>query len=322
MNNITIGQYIPGKSWIYRLDPRMKIVLTILLMVVVFLLPTLYSVAIALGLFFVMFLTTGIPLMKMIKGLKPIIFLVLFTFVLQVIYNKEGKLLQTFTFNFGLYQLLGILGITIFYFLTKKLIPFKLTYMLLYLFGIFAIQYFLKIDSFHWKTYRLNVYEEGVSRGFFVFFRVIIMIGITSLLTFTTMTTDINHGISSVLSPLKLIKVPVSVIAMMLSLTLRFIPTLLDETNKIMKAQASRGVDFSEGKLKDKVTQIISLLIPMFVISIRRAEDLSNAMIVRGYEIDAPRTQIDILKLRVIDYIALIVTFSLMGLTIWYKIVV
>lgn len=320
MNNITIGQYVPGKSWIYKMDPRMKIILTFFLMVIIFLLPTVYSVAIALGLFLIMFLTTGIPLMKMIKGLKPVMFLVIFTFVLQLIYNKEGKLLKTVEFTFGLYQLLSIIGITVFYIFTKKYIPFKMIYMLLFFFAIFAVQYLLNIDKFEWFNYHLRIYEKGIERGLFVFFRVIVMIGITSLLTFTTMTTDINNGISSVLKPLKIIKVPVGVIAMMLSLTLRFIPTLLDETNKIMKAQASRGVDFNEGRLKDKVTQIISLLVPMFVISIRRAEDLSNAMIARGYEIDAPRTQLDLLKLRLVDYSALVVTILLLAGTIYYRI--
>ena len=106
---------------------------------------------------------------------------------------------------------------------------------------------------------------------------------------------------------------------MLVSLTLRFIPTLLMESKKIMNAQASRGVDFQEGKLKDKVVQIISLLIPMFVISFKRAEDLSNAMETRGYIIGAKRTKLDELKLRWRDYVAIFISLALLALVIWSR---
>jgi energy-coupling factor transport system permease protein len=143
------------------------------------------------------------------------------------------------------------------------------------------------------------------------------MISITQILTLTTMSTDINNGLEWILSPLKLFKIPVGVFAMLISLTLRFIPTLLSESKKIMAAQASRGVDFNEGSLKDKVNQIISLLIPMFVISFKRAEDLSNAMEARGYIIGAKRTKLDELKLRWRDYLCLLIVIALFGLVIW-----
>ncbi len=128
---------------------------------------------------------------------------------------------------------------------------------------------------------------------------------------------DINQGLEWLLSPLKLFKIPVGIFAMLVSLTLRFIPTLMSESKKIMNAQASRGVDFNEGSLKDKVNQIISLLIPMFVISFKRAEDLSNAMEARGYIIGAKRTKLDELKLRWRDYLALTIVLALFGLVIW-----
>ncbi|MCR5705804.1 MAG: hypothetical protein K6G48_03215, partial [Acholeplasmatales bacterium] len=104
MDNITIGEYVPGSSWIYKMDPRMKIILTFISMVVIFLLPTLASVAIALGVFFLIFITTRIPIIKMLKGLKPILYLVLFSFILQLIYTKTGKLLYTFDFSFNFYN--------------------------------------------------------------------------------------------------------------------------------------------------------------------------------------------------------------------------
>lgn len=134
------------------------------------------------------------------------------------------------------------------------------------------------------------------------------------------MTTDLNYGIEALLKPLKVIKVPVDIIAMMLSLTLRYIPTLLGETEKIMKAQASRGVDFKESKFKDKVIQIISLLIPVFVISFKRAEDLGNAMEVRGYVIGQKRTKIDQYSIGFVDVFSLMMSFVFLGLIIFLRV--
>ena len=145
------------------------------------------------------------------------------------------------------------------------------------------------------------------------------MIGITSLLTLSTMTTDINNGLEGILSPLKLLHINVGVFSMLISLTLRFIPTLIEESRKIMKAQASRGVDFEEGKLKDKIKQIISLLIPMFVISFKRADELSNAMEARGYVIGEKRTKLDELKLKWRDCLCLVITAGLIGLVSWSR---
>ena len=290
MNNITIGQYVPGNSWIYKLDPRTKILLTMLLIVIIFLIPTLEGMLIALGIFLIIFLSTRVSIVRIIRGLKGVIFLLTFTFALQLIYNKEGVILYSFNMQIGLFNLLIILGILVFYFLTKKFIKFKLIYTFLMLAGVFAILWLVKFDTMVWSNFNFDVYDVGLKNASFIFIRIFMMIGITSLLTVSTMSTDINNGLEWVLSPLKIIKVPVSVLSMTISLTLRFIPTLYEETRKIMNAQASRGVDFQEGKLKDKVTQIISLLVPMFVVSFKRAEDLSNAMEARGYVIGAKRT--------------------------------
>ncbi len=308
MNSITIGQYIPGDSWLHKLDPRLKICLVILWMVLIFIIPNIYGMLIALGFYIVLFFTTGLPFKRILKGLKPIIFLLIFTFVLQVIYTKDGTLLKTIDFQFGLYQLLMIIGLFVFYFLTKRFIILHMLYFILFIAGIFALQLF-HFDNYAWASYSLNIYTGGLERGSFVFIRIVLMVGLTSLLTFSTMSIDINNGLQSILSPLAYIKVPVGVFAMIFSLTLRFIPLLFDETNKILKAQASRGVEFSEGKLKDKVTQIISLLIPMIVVSFNKADDLANAMETRGYIVGAKRTRLDKLKFALRDYVAL--TFSL-----------
>lgn len=317
MNNIAIGQYVPGTSWIYKLDPRTKVLLAILLIVVIFLIPSLYGMLIALGVFLVLFLSTRVSIIRVIRGLKPILFLLAFTFILQLIYNREGALLYTFSMQIGLYQLLIILGILLFYLFTRKYMKLKLIYTLCMAVSIFMVLWYAKFDQFVWADFNFDIFESGLENATFVFVRIFMMIGITSLLTLSTMSTDINNGLEWILAPLKLIKIPVSVFSMTIALTLRFIPTLYEESRKIMNAQASRGVDFQEGRLKDKVTQIISLLIPMFVISFRRAEDLSNAMEARGYVIGAKRTRVDELKFRWLDYTAFIICLGFLGLAIW-----
>lgn len=322
MNNITFGQYIPGDSWIYKLDPRLKIILTILYIVLIFLLPNLISMAIGLGLFVLIFISTRISIFKWLKSMKPVMFLLLFTIILQLVYSSSdnSKLLYSFDMQIGLYSFLIMLAIVIVYFCTKKFMPFKFIYLLLCLGGIFSILWLVKFDNLIWSNFTFNLYQKGLENALFIFIRIILMIGVTALLTFSTMSTDINNGLEAVLSPLKLIKIPVGIFSMLISLTLRFIPTLLDESKKIMNAQASRGVDFNEGSLKAKVNQIISLLIPMFVISFKRADDLANAMEARGYIVGGKRTKLDELKLRWRDYTVMVITILIFTGVILYKI--
>lgn len=319
MNNITIGQYVPGNSWLYKMDPRTKIVLVILYIVMIFLIPTLYAMLISFGVFLLIFISTRVSLIRLIRGLKPILFLLTFTFVLQLIYNQGGELIYTFPMQIGLFQLLIILGILVVYFWTKKYMKLKLLYTVLMAVSIFLVLWFSRFSYVVWSDFDFQIYELGLTSAGFVFLRIVMMIGFTSLLTVSTMSTDINNGLEWLLTPLKVIKIPVSVFSMTISLTLRFIPTLYEESKKIMAAQASRGVDFQEGRLHDKITQIISLLIPMFVISFRRAEDLSNAMEARGYVIGAKRTKLDELKFRFVDYFAGIISLAFLGLVIWSR---
>ena len=324
MNNITFGQDIPGDSWIYKLDPRLKIILTILYIVLIFLLPNLISMAIGLGLFALIFISTRISIFKWLKSMKPVMFLLLFTIILQLVYSSSdnSRLLYSFDMQIGLYSFLIMLAIVIVYFCTKKFVSFKFLYLLLCLGGIFSILWLVKFDNFIWSDFTFNLYQKGLENALFIFIRIILMIGVTALLTFSTMSTDINNGLEAVLSPLKLIKIPVGIFSMLISLTLRFIPTLLDESKKIMNAQASRGVDFNEGSLKAKVNQIISLLIPMFVISFKRADDLANAMEARGYIVGGKRTKLDELKLRWRDYTVMVITILIFTGVILYKIYV
>ena len=320
MDNIVIGQYVKGDSWIYRMDPRVKIISLVLFIVITFLLPNLISVACLLGGLFLLILTTKIPVIKMLKGLKGLLFLLSFTFVIQIAYGRTGDLLVSLPMQFGLYNMLISVGLLILFFLTVRFIPFKFIYFLIFVLLSFVSQYYLK-EQYLFGAYNIEIFQDGLERAGFVFLRVVIIVLISSLLTFSTSSTDLNNGLESVMKPLKVIKFPVSEMAMMLSITLRFIPTLLDETNKIMKSQASRGVDFKESKLKDKVTQIVSLLVPMFVISFQRAEDLANAMESRGYVIGAKRTKLDEMKIRFLDCMALFILFLGLGLAITINVI-
>ena len=317
MENIAFGQYYPGNSWIYKLDPRLKIIATISLIVFIFLIPMtsingLYMMLGALALYILAFLTTGIPILKVLNGLKPILFLLVFTVILQLIYTtgEQVTLLYTIPMTIGLYQTLIMVALIFGYFFIKKYLPFKTLFLFVILFICFMVMWDNPFEKFNWN---FNIYEAGVIRASFIALRIVLMLGITSLLTLSTMSTDINNGLEAVLSPLKLFKIPVGIFSMLISLTLRFIPTLMIESKKIMNAQASRGVDFSEGSLKDKVNQIIALLIPMFVISFKRAEDLSNAMEARGYIVGAKRTKIDELKLRWRDYLFIVFLLLLLA---------
>ncbi len=324
MNNMTIGQYIPGQSWLHKLDPRVKMLSLILLLVSIFLIPIQGSRIdlIILGSYFIgsilLVISSGIPLLKVIQGLRPILFLLTFTVLIQILLiqpTNRVPLSDTYTFYLSLSSIAAMILWIVFYQISKKWIKFKVLYFLLSVIVVFALQYLLPFGSLF--QYDVTLYEETVFRALFIFFRIVIIIMLTSLLTFTTMTTDINDGLEGILFPLKWIKVPVDVLTMMVSLTLRYIPTLLIETDKIMKAQASRGVDFKEASLKDKITQVISLLIPVFVISFKRAEDLANAMEVRGYVIGQKRTKIDVLKVKTSDYLAFFGVISIVSFTVY-----
>lgn len=326
MNNITIGQYIPGDSWLHKLDPRIKLLSLVILLVGTFLIPISTQIIplVTMLLIFVgiMILTasSGIPMRKVLNGLRPIVFLLTFTFFIQLFYVKTGTLVfQPILMYISGSSILAIILWLVFYNWSKKYVKTKILYFFFMVFAAFFIQAML--PYFGITSYTLYVYDEGLLRAGFIFVRITNVIIMTSLLTFTTMTTDLNYGIESLLKPLKWIKVPVDVIAMMLSLTLRYIPTLLGETEKIMKAQASRGVDFKESAFKEKVVQIISLLIPVFVISFKRAEDLGNAMEVRGYVIGAKRTRIDEYKIGFLDIFSLFMAIVILGLIIYAKVI-
>lgn len=326
MNNVTIGQYIAGDSWLHRLDPRIKLFSLVILLVATFLIPVssdltpLFSMIVLLVLVIGLTISSKVPLKKVLNGLKPIVFLLTFTFVIQLFYVKTGQMVAgPFDMYISVTSIAAIILFLVFYNFTKKYIKFRILYFFLAVFIVFFLQAILPYVEL--TSYTIEIYDQGLLRAGFIFLRITNVIILTSLLTFTTMTTDLNYGIEALLKPLKIVKVPVDMIAMMLSLTLRYIPTLLIETEKIMKAQASRGVDFKESTFKEKISQIISLLIPVFVISFKRSEDLGNAMEVRGYVIGAKRTRIDEYIISLKDILTIIIATLVLAAVIYLRVI-
>lgn len=235
MENMIFGRYVPMESVIHRMDPRSKLILVFLFVCIVFLANNSITYTL-LGLFtFIMLGLSKIPIRFLYAGLKPVLFLVIFTLFLHLFFTKEGELL----FKFG------------------------------------------------W----IEIYEDGLRQGIFISLRFFYLVLITSLLTLTTTPIEITDGLETLLGPLKKVKFPVHEMALMMSISLRFIPTLMQETDKIMKAQMARGVEFSSGPIKDRLKAIVPLLIPLFVSSFKRAEELAVAMEARGYRGGEGRTK-------------------------------
>lgn len=252
MNNITIGQYIPGNSIIHRADPRTKIILSILFMAVIFMVSTFWTFT-AITLFTILaVILSGVPLKYTLRGLKPLLLIIVFTAVINVFTTGGTPVSNT--------------------------IPLKyITYEGLYL----AIKLALRLA-------------------------LIIISG--SLLTFTTTPILLTDGIEKLLNPFKRIGIPAHELAMMMSIALRFIPTLLEETDKIMKAQAARGADFDTGNLVQRAKSFVPVLVPLFVSAFRRADELATAMEARCYRGGNGRTRMRQLKFTDADLIISLTT--------------
>ena len=305
MNKIAFGQYYHTDSFIHRLDPRTKIISLILMMVFIFVIPknqfVVLGFSVALLLAVVFYQSAVNPLFEKFKANHV---LLIFPF-LQALFNNSGDLLLTINQNISIANIaLGVVLIVLYLFF-RKYLPLKFLWLILLVIAIIYIfQYPIIGQSL--KSYQLKVYRDGVVTGFFIIVRIMLLIVFSSILTLTTKPTDLNNALEWLMRPLEWVKIPTSVLAMMISISLRFIPTLFLETERILKAQASRGVDFKEGKVKAKITQIISLLIPMFIISFKRAFDLADAMEARGYIPGAKRTKLALLKFGLSDYFVLI----------------
>lgn len=211
----------------------------------------------------------------------------------------------------------GLLTVYTFFMVFSSKIPVRFLFgglklvLWLVLFTLILHLFFTREGEVIFQWGWLTIYEEGLKQGIFISMRFFLLILMTSLLTLTTTPIEITDGIEELLGPLNKIKFPVHELALMMSISLRFIPTLMQETDKIMKAQMARGVEFSSGPIKDRVKAIIPLLIPLFISSFKRAEELAVAMEARGYRGGEGRTKYRLLKWRVLDSAMLILLLAL-----------
>ncbi len=260
---ITLGQYYPGESPIHRMDPRTKLVGTLVYIVALFVAqgPAAYLLS---ALFLAMVIRiSGVPLSYMMRGLKPILFILAFSAV----------------FNLFLVDGTPIV-----------------------------------------RLWKLTITVEGVVRAVYMSLRLIFLIMGSSLMTFTTTPNQLTDGLETGLRPLKKIHVPVHEIAMMMSIALRFIPILVDETDKITKAQMARGADFESGKLIERIKNMIPLLVPLFISAFRRAADLAMAMEARCYQGGEGRTKMKPLRYTHLDRLGYAALFGFLAVIILMRV--
>ncbi len=302
MAKITIGAYLPRNSWLHNLDVRSKLVTLALLIIAIFIVDSIY---VHIGIFACLIIVTAtskISPIRMFNGLKQILILLMFTFSLQLLTIKDGELLQEFNFNISIITILLIISVLTIYKVTKTRVYFRTTYFFLAFFLVFFVQTLDVNNAFF--SYNVEVYDKALERMVFIFFRIFNVIIASSLLTFTTSPRDLNEGIEYWLKPIPF--VPEEVISRAISTSLRMIPKLFDESTKILKAQASRGVEFTESSLRQKVSQIVSLLVPMLILTLNISTDLANSMYVRGYVIGGDRTKLHVLKSSFKDIVPII----------------
>ena len=254
LKDITLGQYFPGNSLLHRFDPRSKIIFTVLFIAAIFLCKGLVSYGITLLILLMMIGISKVQPRVFLKGMKPVVFIVVCTAILNLFYTS-GTVLWSW----------GILKIT----------------------------------------------EEGIWKAGFMVLRILMLIACTLLLTYTTSPILLTDGLEKLLRPLKKLNFPVHELSMMMSIALRFIPTLIEETDKIMSAQKARGADFDSGNLIQKAKALIPILIPLFISSFRRAEELAIAMECRCYHGDEGRTSLRQLHYAGRDYGLIVFSIAL-----------
>jgi len=263
IKDITIGQYIPGESFVHKLDPRLKILISLLFIVDLFLVNNFNGYLFVLIFIVSTILIANLPFKYVYKGLKPIFAIILITAVLNIFMTTGEHLVYQFGF--------------------------------------------------------IKIYKEGLITAAFMIVRLVFLIMGTSILTLTTSPIELTDGIENLLNPFKRIGVPAHELAMMMTIALRFIPTLMDETDKIMKAQMARGADFESGNLVKRAKSLIPILVPLFISSFRRADELAMAMESRCYKGGKGRTRMKELKITKRDYFATLVFALLFVITIFSR---
>lgn len=315
MKNIIIGQYVPGNSFLYKMDPRSKILALIVLMASAFVIDDIEIMVGMLAVVLVILKLGGIPIIRIIRGLKPVLILLTFTFVFQLLFVKGDTPLLDFTMKLTPINTVIMATIIVLWWLIRKRIRTRFLFTIVTAIGIMTmLTLYTPGTSFSMSS--VEIYPEGLYGALYIMTRLIVIITLSTILTLTTKPTDLNLGLEKVLKPFKYIGLNAEELAMIISIALRYIPTLLDEANKIMLAQASRGVDFSEGKFKDKVMQIISLLVPMFIISFKRSDELANAMEARNFVPGKRRTRIHTLSWQNTDTFVMMFAFLLLAIAI------
>ena len=249
LKDITLGQYFPGNSLAHRLDPRTKLILTVLYIVILFCAKGFVSYGVVALLLLTGVKVSGVAPRALVRGLKPILFIICFTAVLNLFYTP-GEALASF--------------------------------------WIFTIT------------------KEGLVTAFFMVLRITMLIMGTFLLTYTTSPIALTDGLETLLGPLKRLKVPVHELSMIMSIALRFIPTLIEETDKIMSAQKARGADFESGNLLQRARALVPILVPLFISAFRRADELAVAMECRCYHGGVGRTKLHVLRYQARDYLVLL----------------
>ena len=255
LRDITLGQYYPGKSWIHRLDPRIKIIATLLFIIELFIVDNFIGFIIAVAVLAVIIAVSKVPVGYIMRGLKPIILILVFTFALNM-FMVDGTVL------------------------------------------------------WQWKFLKITV--EGLQVAVFMAIRLVLLLMGSSLLTLCTRPLALTDGIERLLSPFSKIGLPAHDIAMMMTIALRFIPTLLEEADKIIKAQQARGADFESGNVIQRAKSLIPILVPLFVSAFRIAQDLAMAMEARCYRGGENRTRMHEMKFQRRDYaaVALMIAFG------------
>ena len=262
ISDITIGQYFPGNSVIHKMDARMKILLTIVLIVSIFLCRNVVSLALFILVSIIIIAVSKIPFKTIGKSIKPLAVIIVITALLNIFYGEGEPIAQ--------------LG-------------------------------------------RLKITADGIETAVFMAVRIIILVVISSLLTYTTSPTQLTDALERLLKPLTLIKVDVHAISMTMTIALRFIPTLVEEIEKIMSAQKSRGAEMDSGGLIHRAKALVPVLIPLFVSSFRRANELAYAMECRCYRGGEGRTKMKIMKMQARDYVAFVIVIILLAIIILFN---
>ena len=257
LKDITLGQYFPGKSMIHRLDPRTKLVFLVVYIIALFLAVNWVSYGLMLAFLVAAISASGVPWKAFFRGMKPLLFILVFTGVLNLFFTKGEHPLIAF-----------------------------------------------------WV---IEIYPEGVLRAVFMLARILMLVMGTFLLTYTTSPIALTDGLEALLSPLKKIKVPVHELAMMMCIALRFIPTLIEETDKIMAAQKARGADFESGKLLERVKALVPILVPLFISAFRRADELATAMECRCYQGGDGRSKMKLLRYKSWDLWAYLIAAAIVA---------